>query len=704
MSKPSSGAEFRPDIQGLRALAVGIVMLAHAGFDRFAGGFIGVDVFFVISGFLIIGLLVAEAERTSRVSILGFYARRARRVLPAATVVLVACAAVAAWVLPYVRGIEVVKDTVWSAFFLANVRFASVETDYFAAGEPPSIVQHYWSLAVEEQFYLVIPLVIMAVAALHRRRNRAGAPTDPAGAPAAGGPATGAGGLRRQLAVVLVAVVALSLAWSVYATADNPSAAYFSTLARAWELAAGGLLAVLVWGRRVPAGRWVADGLALAGLALIVWGTLTFSGATAFPGIAAAVPVLGSLLLLAAGATTGGSDSLIGRLLACPPARVVGDWSYSLYLWHFPVFRAAVAEWGPLDRVQVLAAVVVTFALAGATYHLIEQPFRKRGTWRRVGRAIALYPASVALVVVAAVGANAAIQHQIDASADNPSIELGDYRKGELSKDPAVALVEASVIAAEEDRAVPGQLDPPLGEVRDSIAPLGDCDYRTGTQDLCAFGTADADRSIVVLGDSHGRAWGPTFTTIGERYGYAVYQLVLSGCPANQGTRSDPENGGEWEFCADFNDWTVEQVAQLQPDVVVIANNAYSQGSFKEIQMQGLADQVTALREVTDRVVLVGDTPRLPAMPGVCLSTRDVDLGDCLFAPAPGQIKKQKEFGAITRDNGGEYLDALDWFCSRRKCPSVIGDIVPLRDKDHISTPYAEKLAGPVAKRLGLDE
>ncbi|TYL45461.1 acyltransferase [Nocardioides sp. BGMRC 2183] len=685
-----AGTEFRADIQGLRALAVGIVMLAHAGFDRFAGGFIGVDVFFVISGFLIIGLLVAEAERTDRVSILGFYARRARRVLPAATVVLVACAAIAAWVLPYVRGIEVVKDTVWSAFFLANVRFASVETDYFAAGEPPSIVQHYWSLAVEEQFYLVIPLLILAVATLHRRRRQHAESKAPR--------------LRRELALVLLLVVAASLAWSIYATATNPTAAYFSTLARAWELAAGGLLAVLVWGRRVPASRWLADGLALAGLALIVWGTLNFSGATAFPGTAAAVPVLGAMLLLAAGSTTGGAESLMGRLLACPPARIVGDWSYSLYLWHFPVFRAAVAEWGPLDRGQVLAAVVVTFALAGATYHLVEQPFRKRGTWRRVGRAIALYPVSVALVAVAAVGANAAIKHQIDELSDNPSIELGDYRKGELSKDPAVALVEASVLAAEEGRAVPGRLEPPLGEVRDSIAPLGDCDYRTGTRELCAFGDADADRSIVVLGDSHGRAWGPTFTTIGERYGYAVYQLVLTGCPASQATRSDPENGGEWDFCADFNDWAVEQVEALQPDVVVIANNAYSQGSFKEIQMQGLADEVTALRAVTDRVVLVGNTPRLPGMPGVCLSTRDVDLGDCLFTPAPGQIKKQKQFGAITRENGGESVDALDWFCARRQCPSVIGDIVPLRDKDHISTPYAEHLADPVASRLGLDE
>ncbi|WP_168929389.1 acyltransferase family protein [Nocardioides sp. GY 10113] len=686
MTDPGRRSGFREDVQGLRALAVGVVLLAHAGLQRFAGGFVGVDVFFVISGFLIIGLLFGEVQKSGRVSILGFYARRARRILPAATLVLLVVAAGSALLLPFVRGLEVLKDTVWAAFFGANLRFASVETDYFAADEPPSIVQHYWSLSVEEQFYLVIPLLIAAVAYLLHRRNAGG------GAPA----------LRGALALVLGAVVVGSFAWSLYATAANPTAAYFSTTARAWELAAGGLLAVLLWGRQIRASRWLADGLAGAGLLLVGWATLTYSAATRFPGWAALVPVVGALLLLAAGATTGGERSLLGRVLSCRPARLMGDWSFSLYLWHFPVFRFAAAEWGPLDRAQLVAALVVTFVLSAATYYGVEQPFRRGVRWRRPGWAIVLYPVSLSVVVAAALGGRAAIQHQLDALDANPPITLGDYGRGQLDTDPAVALVEASVRASEEGRAVPGNLAPALASVRDSIAPLGSCDYRTGTTQLCPLGDAEADRSIVLLGDSHARAWGPALTTIGQQRGYAVYQLVLSGCPANQATRADPESGGTWSACSDFNDWAVTQVEQLQPDLVVVANNAYLRGSYRREQLAGLSEELAQLTAAAPRVALLGNTPELSRAPGTCLSTRDVDLGDCLLTAGGDQQRLQRRFGAIARAAGAQYVDALDWFCVDARCPSVIGSTVPMRDTGHVTVPYAEQLAEPLAERLRL--
>ncbi|NHA00216.1 acyltransferase [Nocardioides sp. W3-2-3] len=208
----SGTRSFRSDIQGLRALAVGLVILAHAGFRTASGGFVGVDVFFVISGFLIIGLLLREAGESGRISILDFYARRARRVIPAATVVLVATAAASAYLLPLTRGQEVIKDSVWAAFFAANIRFRLVETDYFSQGEPPSPVQHYWSLSVEEQFYIVIPLLLLLVAVLVRRQV-----------------------LRRATFAVLGVVALGSLAWSVHVTSTDPTGAYFSTAARAWE-------------------------------------------------------------------------------------------------------------------------------------------------------------------------------------------------------------------------------------------------------------------------------------------------------------------------------------------------------------------------------------------------------------------------------------------------------------------------------------
>ncbi|HWJ09936.1 MAG TPA: acyltransferase, partial [Nocardioides sp.] len=408
---------FRSDIQGLRALAVGLVILAHAGFRSAAGGFIGVDVFFVISGFLIIGLLLREAGESGRISIVDFYARRARRVIPAATVVLVVTAVAAAYVLPLVRGVEVIKDAVWAAFFAANIRFSLVETDYFSQGEPPSPVQHYWSLAVEEQFYIVIPVLLLLVALVVRRRS-----------PDLSVEARRRA-LRRAVVVVLGVVTLASLAWSVHVTAVSPTGAYFSTAARAWELGIGGLAATALWGSTPRLGRWATEALLVAGLAMIAWATLAFDARTAVPGSIVLVPVVGAALMLVAGGTTAAPDTFLFRLFSIGPARVIGDWSYSLYLWHFPVLRLAQEHWGEprLSRPHLVVALALVLVLSAASYHFVEQPFRKGVRWRPRMRAIALYPASLAMVVVTALGANAWVDGQLAALDDNPRIDVSDY-------------------------------------------------------------------------------------------------------------------------------------------------------------------------------------------------------------------------------------------------------------------------------------
>ncbi|MDN5895385.1 MAG: acyltransferase, partial [Nocardioides sp.] len=207
----------REDIQGLRALAVLLVVAAHSGVPGVAGGFVGVDVFFVLSGFLITGLLIGEGERFEKISLAGFYSRRARRILPAATLVLIATIAFTA-VWEATADLEVVvTDAIWSAVFLANVHFAVIGTNY-SDGEAPSAMQHYWSLGVEEQFYLVWPLLFIALLALKAR--------------------------RRHLVLAVAGVWLLSLAWSVWTTTDSPITAYFSSPARAYELATGALVAV----------------------------------------------------------------------------------------------------------------------------------------------------------------------------------------------------------------------------------------------------------------------------------------------------------------------------------------------------------------------------------------------------------------------------------------------------------------------------
>ncbi|HWI43966.1 MAG TPA: acyltransferase family protein [Nocardioides sp.] len=683
MSKPEA---FRSDIQGLRALAVGLVILAHAGFRTAAGGFVGVDVFFVISGFLIVGLLVREAGETRRVSIVDFYARRARRVIPAATVVLVATAVVSAYELPFVRSLEVIKDAVWAAFFGANIRFSLVETDYFAQGDPPSPVQHYWSLSVEEQFYVVIPVLLLLIALGLRRWGHAV-------------PEHAGRQLRRGVLVVLGLVTLGSLAYSAWVTRQSPTAAYFSTPARAWELGAGGLLATALWARRPALPRWTTELVGVTGLVLVAVATLTFSAATPMPGTAAIVPVAGSALLLAAGSTTTAPSTYWFRLFSLPPVRVLGDWSYSLYLWHFPVLMLAEEHWGEhrLSRPHLALVLVLILALSAASYHFVEEPFRRGVRWRPRLRAIGLYPVSLALVIGSAVGAHAWVDHQISDLDDNPAISVTEFKARDLSDDPTVALVQASVLAAREGRPVPGGLKPDLGHLRDSVAPLGRCDYRTGTTRLCAFGDTGADRTIVTIGDSHARAWGPAADALGRTHGYAVYQLVYSGCPAITVPSTVPG-------CERFRAWAMDQVARLRPDLVIVANNAYRGTRMGHgRQERGLTEVLDRLQEHARRVVMLGDIPKLERSPGVCLSKRGKDLGDCLFAPLRPTVRLQRGFGAVARGAGVEFLDVQRWFCWDGECPPVVGRVVPLRDREHISVEYARQLADPLATALGID-
>ncbi|TDC48452.1 acyltransferase, partial [Jiangella ureilytica] len=298
---------FRPDVEGLRAVAVLLVLAYHAGVPLASGGFVGVDVFFVISGFLITGLILREIDTTGRLRLGRFYARRIRRLLPATAVVLAATAALALLLLPPLRWPAIAGDIAASATYVVNWRLASESVDYLAAEDAPSPVQHFWSLAVEEQFYLLWPVLIIGLLWWHRRRR--GRPS-----------------LRRTLLAGLAIVAVPSFVWSLHLTASSPGAAYFVSTTRAWELAAGAALAI--GARRLERlgslewAGWMAGALAWAGLAAIGWAALTYDATTAFPGIAALAPVLGTTAVVAAGVVSRRTSA--GRLLGTAPMRWVG--------------------------------------------------------------------------------------------------------------------------------------------------------------------------------------------------------------------------------------------------------------------------------------------------------------------------------------------------------------------------------------------
>nr|WP_221380445.1 acyltransferase [Actinoplanes polyasparticus] len=339
-----STIRFRPDIEGLRAVAVVLVVLFHAGVPGLAGGYIGVDVFFVVSGFLITSLMLREIRETGGLSLIGFYARRARRILPAAAVVLVATLLASYHWLGYLRGDEIAGDVVWSALFAGNFHFAAGGTDYLASQGAPSPVQHFWSLAVEEQFYLVWPAAIVVLLWL---------------------------GFRWAIGWWLAAAVAASFAYSIWQTGTW---AYFSPVTRGWELGAGCLLALAATRLdRIP--YRIATAMAGTGLALIVVAALTFDDATPFPGYAAALPVLATVLVLA-----GRGDSVLGRW----PLVRLGRVSYPFYLWHWPVLViAGQAYGGPLPATSRALLVVASLGLAVITYVCLEDPIRRSAHLRR---------------------------------------------------------------------------------------------------------------------------------------------------------------------------------------------------------------------------------------------------------------------------------------------------------------------------------
>ena len=706
VSAVSQGRHFRPDIQGLRALAVLLVIVAHAGFSKVSGGFVGVDVFFVISGFLITSLLVREAGKTGRISLLGFYSRRARRILPAATVVAVATVVASIWFLPLVRAVEVMKDAVWAAAFAANIRFASVGTDYFAKGEPASPLQHYWSLSVEEQFYLVWPLLLVGWIAWVRRRGHGRTPAQD---------------LRTPLLLV-GALSLVSFAWSVWATYESPTTAYFSTLTRAWELGVGCGLAIVMARGSWRAPRWLVELVGIVGLAAIGLACVAYSPATPFPGYQALLPVLGTAALLYVGGVRPDERPAgVSTLLSVRPARVIGDWSYSLYLWHWPIIRIAEDHLhvNRLPLGKLLVALLLTFGLSALTYRYVEEPFRRGRRFARPSLGVALYPLSLAMVLVVAVSGRAWVESELGIDGDNPAITTADFQGERLSKDPHVALVQASTLAAQEGQPIPSDLMPGLLGLRKDTAPLGDCDYRDGTRALCANGDADSDKVMVLIGDSHARAWSPAFTELGRQQGYRTYYLVFSGCSATRAVQAEPQNLRPWEDCEDFKDWAVQTVGDLRPDVVVVATSAVSpivgpdgepvgllddRDEFKELVRTGFAEELAQLKPLTDKLFVLGNTPKLPREPGVCMSQGGgVTLKDCLFRRGPVMHSIQMDFKKAAHAHGVPFVNAAPWFCYRLMCPPVIGRTIAMRDSEHMTPEYAVELAGPLAVQLGVD-
>jgi len=676
--KPSTArhsAAWRPDIQGLRALAVALVVIAHVGTPGAEGGFIGVDVFFVISGFLITQLLLREVDRTGRVSIAQFYVRRARRILPAATVVTVAVVAYVLITSSRARLGQTAEDASWTSVFLANWHFAASGTNYFSV-EDPSLFQHYWSLAVEEQFYLVWPILVLFVV-----------------------PRFG----KRGLALVSAGVFALSLGYSVWSTAAFPEPTYFNTAARAFELAAGALLACVM--SSPLSSRW-RHAAGLGGLAMLVYATLGFTEQTPFPGWHALVPVVGTALLLAAG-----PETPTGRVASWAPVRYIGDISFSLYLWHWPVALTVPAAFPTLPPLLAgLLTVAISLVLASASYHLVEKTFQN---WRLPGlRTLWFWPASVVIVICVALGASmlADVRAHAQQRAAQEYFEEHGYQPVEGSDiDEVQDTLDDAVQVAESGAPVPPDLD---GDgirketwvdvvTRECYASTGDDDTK-----VCEFGDVDATQTIAVIGDSHAAMWMPALDILGRDHGFRVVPFLKMSCgayPVVQDAHNLDQND-----CDNFREFTSRELEKLSPDAIVIGSrgqfnmrDGVDGKSIDEQWAQAVNDQVTAMRDIAPSVVVLGDIPvRAEPEPKDCVDSPGASQDQCLVEPAG----REQASNTITEEQaeaaGASYIDTMPFVCADEMCPLFAGDIAIYEDASHLNRLWVEHVAPAIGREL----
>ena len=695
----SAQTGFHPDIEGLRAVAVVAVVLFHAEVPGVGGGFVGVDVFFVISGFLITGLLWREVSTTGRVGLRRFYSARARRLLPASAAVGIITAIGSAVLLPVLQARGVMADGIASALYVSNFWFVQQQVDYFA-GHLASPFQHYWSLSVEEQFYLVWPPMMIGTAWLvrrARRRSRAHAPSS-----------------QSPYLVVLALIAVVSFALSLAVTYVMPAAAFFSLPTRAWQLAVGGLVALTAgqW-RRLPPRAAAITGW--AGLALIVLSCTWLGPTTLYPGIAALLPVLGTSLVIGAGCAAPSQGC--GRVLASSPMRAIGQVSYSWYLWHWPVLVLAPALLGhPLGLAARLAAAIVSGGLAVLTLRFIENPLRFAASVRQsANRSLLLGGAATAAAACVGVVLLVVMPTPIGRGAPTAALTVtaappptgGNIDTYDAAVQYVFAQVQAAVAASVDLKAVPSNLNPPLADAPAEFKAvfLNGCLrnlFEIG-QPECATGDTASTTTVALVGDSQATMWNPAFKQVATQRHWRLETLGKGGCPPMDLTITDPLRRLVSTVLCER--WRAEIIARLQaeqPRLVVVSmwrgygvGHGYLPGfrSYDQAWIDGLTRLVQQLRGTGAKVLVLGPIPDPRASVPTCLSGHLDDATAC----SPPRSTAVNEPGiaaesAATDAGGGQYANVTDLFCTADRCPVIVGNTLVYFDNVHLTLEYSRLL------------
>ncbi|AEM85538.1 acyltransferase family protein [Streptomyces violaceusniger] len=668
-------AALRRDIQGLRGLAVTLVVLAHAGVPYAPGGYAGVDVFFVISGFLITAGLLKEAEHTGSLSLRRFYARRAVRILPLATLVALVTMAGCRLFASKIRYTEFMHDALAGALYVMNIDLAVSGADYLNEDTAPSPFQHFWSLSVEEQFYLLWPVLLLASWKLIRR------------------PA-----LR---ALPLGALCLVSYVQGVQVAETSPSWAYFGPHTRLWELGAGSLLA---FGAGAPARlpRGVSAAGTWLGLSGIAASAVLYDDDTPFPGHFALLPVLGAALVIAGGCRT--SPSAASRLLAVRPAAWVGDLSYGWYLWHWPLLMIGPTALGrPAGTWLNLALCAVALLLARVSLHLVENPVRFRGPLRRKPTAAVAFGLCLSATVVSAALVAASFPPPISSAVRAPGLNEALT----TAQDPRYRLTGLIATAA---TGLPRNLTPPLTDIKKKRSAVyrDGChvNYTATRSPDCVYGDRTSDKVVVLYGDSHAAQWFPALEKLSRRYGWKLVSLTKSSCKTADITIVNGHR--PYEACDTWRKEALKRIERLHP-MLVVASSSEAGTSVRPLRdplrewAAGYERVYRQLARAADHVAVLLDNPWPKDDPVECAASRPLRLRGCepdqrdaVKDPTRREANRQ---GA--RRAGAAVVDPKPWLCPRSGgCPVAVGDTFVYRDESHLAETYVEALAPVLRQEL----
>lgn len=687
----------RVDLQGMRAFAVLVVFADHL-FGWPSGGFVGVDVFFVLSGFFITGLLIRERTTTGSLSFREFYIRRAKRILPSAAVVLIVTVIGSFILFPTYRAKETLLDALYAAVFSANFRFEAVGADYFQKDQPPSPIQHYWSLSIEEQFYFVWPLLLVSVFAVTRNRARRG------------------DRYIRQWGLIgtMSLVVTASFGWALYLSHADPNNAYFSSLTRVWELGVGALLAIAgPWLARIPIS--IRPVLAYLGLIGACGSLFLINERVQFPAPWAALPVVSTALVVV---SFHGADVRGMPLLTNPIARFFGDVSYTLYLWHWPVIILALSVL-PRGPQFYLVTISVAIALTAVTYYFYEAPIRRSGWlssgsrgsnrsrwgigqsgWGLIGLVL------VFVVVLSILGSNYSAK-LTNARGEIETASLVD-KVGPLTPPPLLPdpEVDGAYLIHPFTTPLPG-VGPCFGApaILDAQCALLDPSQplkpsvETFTRDLgsptcwtdessplksCTFGyDGDGATRIALVGDSHASRILVALAPYLDSLKWRLTTYVGWGC-----VFKDPPG----RACSTAMEETRKQLAERHYDLILTTASRKYGGIPSEY-----ANAWDEFISAGSRIAVLADNPEISDESLACLTRRTFGndpIGDCGTGRAAAFARPDPLVIAAGLVPNTYVIDLTQYYCIDDRCPSVIGNVIVYRDVgSHVTATYFATLA-----------